>query len=319
MKRKVIQIADSTQLISIPRQWGKKYNIMKGDELEIIEKDNMLEVWTKQQDVISEITLDVSGLDRTSLFYVLRGAYRHGYDIIKVKFDNKVTEHYRTGEKILVTTLLHEELRRWVGMQIIEQKDNYFVYKSISKASFDEFENMFRRTFLLLLDACDGFVKATAEADTLTLESIDERFYNILIFIAYCQRLLIKIGYPEKYKTVVLYTILVNFNKIGDVLRYGARDVLKMKKIHPKSLIVLKEIFGTVREYYDLFYKFEFEKITKLYKVRDTIIRDIENLKKTVPIEDLMFLSYCRLILEVMVHNIEATSTYYLEGKVYRK
>ena len=65
MGRKVIQIADSTQLISLPRQWTKKYNVKKGDELEVVEKDNMLEVSTKRADQEMEITLDVSGLDKT--------------------------------------------------------------------------------------------------------------------------------------------------------------------------------------------------------------------------------------------------------------
>ena len=64
MGRKVIQIADSTQLISIPRAWGRKYNIKKGDELEVVEKDNMLEISTKREDQEMEITLDVSVLEK---------------------------------------------------------------------------------------------------------------------------------------------------------------------------------------------------------------------------------------------------------------
>ena len=86
MKRKVIQIAESTQLISIPRQWGKKYNIKKGDELEVIEKDNVLEISTKRTDQEMEITLDVTDLDKTCIAYIVRSAYRRGYDIIKVVF-----------------------------------------------------------------------------------------------------------------------------------------------------------------------------------------------------------------------------------------
>ena len=33
MKRKVIQIANSTQLISLPRKWSQKYGVKKGDEI----------------------------------------------------------------------------------------------------------------------------------------------------------------------------------------------------------------------------------------------------------------------------------------------
>lgn len=315
MKRKVIQIAESTQLISLPRLWAKKYNISKGDELEVTIKDNILEISTEQKDQLSEIIIDISNLDRTSVFYALRSAYRRGYDIIKVKFNNKTTIHYRTGEKVLVSTLLNQELQRWVGMQIIEQKENYFVYKSISKPSFEEFDLMLRRSFLLLLDACDEFVKAVGEKDTLTLGAMDEKFYNILIFITYCQRLLNKIGYSEKYKNSLLYVILLNLNKIGDILRYSARDAIKLQKTNPKTVNILKDIFSTVRIYYDLFYKFDFTKFTQIYKMRDTILRDIDAVKKTVTVEELMLLVYSRQVLEILVHNIEATSTFYLEEK----
>ena len=55
MKRRVIQIAESTQLVSLPRKWAKKYNIKKGDELEVeiegssvrITTDNVIEVTKK--------------------------------------------------------------------------------------------------------------------------------------------------------------------------------------------------------------------------------------------------------------------------------
>ena len=313
MGRKVIQIADSTQLISIPRAWGRKYNIKKGDELEVVEKDNMLEISTKREDTLQEITLDITDLDRTSIFIVLRAAYRRGYDVIKVNFKNKTAVHYRTGEKVLVATLLHEELRRWVGMQIIEQKENYFVYKSISKPSFEELESMLRRTFLLLMDACDEFVKACENDDKVLLETMDQKFFNILIFIAYCERLLNRIGYPEKYKNILLYAILMNLNKIGDVLRYAAREVLTMKKVHPKTMGILREIFGTVRVYYDLFYKFDYHKATTIYKVRDALIKEIAQVKKTISPEELMLVVYCRSVLEILVHNIEATITYALQ------
>ena len=316
MKRKVIQIAESTQLVSLPRIWAKKYNVQKGDELEVTMKDNILEISTERKDHLSEITIDITNLDRTSVFYVLRSAYRRGFDIIKVKFNNKTTMHYRTGEKVLVSSLLHQELQRWVGMQIIEQKENYFVYKSISKPSFEEIDLMLRRTFLLLMDACDEFVKAVGEKDNLILSAMDEKFYNILIFITYCQRLLNKIGYSEKYKNSLLYVLLVNLNKMGDILRYGARDAAKLQKVHPKTVSILKEIFGTIRIYYDLFYKFDFNKFTQIYKIRDTILRDIDAVKKTVTVEELMLLVYCRQILEILVHNLEATATFYLEEKV---
>ena len=64
MKRKVIQIANSTQLISLPREWAKKYNIKKGDELEIEAKGNKLEICCEKDIELENISINISGLDR---------------------------------------------------------------------------------------------------------------------------------------------------------------------------------------------------------------------------------------------------------------
>ncbi len=312
MKRKVIQIAESTQLVSLPRRWAKKYNVMKGDELEVIEKDNTLEICTHQKDELMEITINISGIDRTSVIYALRSAYRRGYDIIRVTFENKTTVHYRTGEKVLVSSLLHQELQRWVGMQIIEQKENYFVYKSISKVSFEEFELMLRRTFLLIIDACDELVKAIKVKDDILLATIQEKYNNIVIFITYCMRLINKVGFPEKYKNSLLHVILSNLNKVADILKYATRDIMLIKKVHPKTIIILIEIFETVREYYDIHYKFSFNKFSIIYERRDSILHSIDKVKTIISIEEVMLCVYCRHLLELIVSNLEATATYHL-------
>jgi len=51
MRRKVIQIADSTQLVSLPRKWALKHGIKKGDELNIEEKGSELLVSVEKGEV----------------------------------------------------------------------------------------------------------------------------------------------------------------------------------------------------------------------------------------------------------------------------
>ena len=48
MGRKVIQIADSTQLISLPRKWALQHGIKKGDELEVEEKGRKIVISTEK-------------------------------------------------------------------------------------------------------------------------------------------------------------------------------------------------------------------------------------------------------------------------------
>ena len=50
MKRKVIQIAESTQLVSLPRKWALKYGVKKGDEVDVLEEGNKIVVSTGVED-----------------------------------------------------------------------------------------------------------------------------------------------------------------------------------------------------------------------------------------------------------------------------
>ncbi len=59
MKRKIIQIADSTQLVSLPRKWCKRLNLRKGDEIDIQEKVNPLIVSTQGNREGEKVEFDV--------------------------------------------------------------------------------------------------------------------------------------------------------------------------------------------------------------------------------------------------------------------
>ena len=48
MKRKVIQLAHSTAVISLPSKWVKKYGVKKGDEIEVGEEESRLIVTAEQ-------------------------------------------------------------------------------------------------------------------------------------------------------------------------------------------------------------------------------------------------------------------------------
>src|SRR3989338_9424778 len=152
MKRKVIQIANSTQLVSLPRKWAQKYGVKKGDDIEIEEDGSRLIVQTESVVELEKIEIDVSGLDRTSILYYIQSLYRVGYDEILVKFDDPYTIHLRTGEKKKVISVIHEIVNRLTGFEIVQQKENFCLIKDLSDISPKEFETALRRIFLLLID-----------------------------------------------------------------------------------------------------------------------------------------------------------------------
>src|SRR3989344_7038203 len=118
MKRKVIQIAGSTQLISLPRQWAQKYGVKKGDELDVEEEGSKIIVRTENEVPYNEIEIDVTNLDKSSIMHSIRGLYRCGYNTLKITFNKPLSIDYRTGETPSILSIIHEEVNRLAAVEI---------------------------------------------------------------------------------------------------------------------------------------------------------------------------------------------------------
>ncbi|MFC1775182.1 AbrB/MazE/SpoVT family DNA-binding domain-containing protein, partial [Nanoarchaeota archaeon] len=89
MKRKVIQLAGKTHVISLPSDWVKKYGIKKSDELDVREKHNTLMVSTEQDiNVPQKTTVDISGLNEEFIKSIISVLHKVGYDEVEFFFDD---------------------------------------------------------------------------------------------------------------------------------------------------------------------------------------------------------------------------------------
>jgi len=139
MKRKVIQIANSTQLISLPRKWALKQGIKKGDELDVIIEGATLVVGGSKKSQPESTTIHFEK-DAPYLKRPLSTAYKLGYDEVEITFDNpsfinNIREH-------------SEEL---LGFEIIQQSAKRCIVKNVASTIESEFDNILRRLFLMLV------------------------------------------------------------------------------------------------------------------------------------------------------------------------
>src|SRR3989344_6975262 len=203
MKRSVIQIANSTQLISLPRKWSQKYNIKKGDELEIEEQGNKLNITTEKPQDTGSIEIDITDLDRDSFMFLIRVLYIRGYDEIKITFNNPVVSHHRLGKKVKVISEIHTEVNRLTGIEVVQQRENFCVLKVLSESSIKDFDLILRRIFLLVMDASNVLVKGATKSEKHLVESIEDAHNTITKFVANALRLLNKVGYPDDKNTAL--------------------------------------------------------------------------------------------------------------------
>src|SRR3989338_77410 len=125
MRRKVVKHGPATLIISLPSTWVKKNSIIKGSEVDVLEDGKRIIVSADSNNSaqMMEVDIDITGMDRTSVVYAIRSLYRLGYDTINVRFENNTTTYFKTGEKLNMISVIHTEVNRLVGFEIVEEKE----------------------------------------------------------------------------------------------------------------------------------------------------------------------------------------------------
>ena len=293
MKRKVIQIANSTQLVSLPRKWSQKYNIQKGDELEVEEQGNSIYVSTEKTKESGNTEINITGMDRDALLFLMRSLYVKGYNEIKLIFDNPLIEHHRLKKKVTVISEVHIEMNRLTGIEVIQERQNFCILKVLSEASIKDFDVMLRRLFLLITDACNDLINGAIRDDKYLVETLEEKHDTITKFMANGLRLLNKYGHPEHKNTSLYYLIIECLDNINDILKETARDIFKLNitKVSKNCESILHQINELLICYHQFFYKFDYKLLEKLSAQRYRILEDIRKLSEKMSKNELILIT----------------------------
>lgn len=280
MKRKIIKQGHSTLTITLPNKWAKDLKLNAGDEVDIFESDGTIIVNGKQKSQPKTTTIDITGLRVPMIWRFFQSAYREGYDEIKVVFDpnQKVCEgaydyyasHFeyaRMGEKnpkIPTTEMLQGLINRFIGVAIIDQRDNYCIVKEMGELTSKEFNNSLERIFILILELFDKIISIIKEndiGDISVCKVIHQMDTNIDRFIDYCCRINNRINDSnfQKNKPVMFSTLFI-LELLGDEFKYLARHLAASKKRVVEILPFAQRVRDHFELYHQLFYKFDRKK-----------------------------------------------------------
>ncbi|MEK6960683.1 MAG: AbrB/MazE/SpoVT family DNA-binding domain-containing protein [Nanoarchaeota archaeon] len=243
MKRKVIQIADSTQLISLPRKWSIAHSIKKGDELEIEEQGSSLIIRTENYVEFEKAKIFIQSADRfiRRPIYTL---YKLGYDEVEVEFSDPS-----------IIPLLLKEAEGLLGFEVLEQSNKRVIFRNVAQALDTEFDSVLRRVLLTLItmakDTSDSI--STGDLDALAEIAGRERTNNRLTM--FCQRMLNKKGYSDHKKVTGLYQLLGFTEMMADDYRDVAIYLHKNKpKISKDEAAAFKMLADLVDKFNSLFH-----------------------------------------------------------------
>jgi phosphate uptake regulator len=243
MKRKVVKQGDSTLMISLPSKWAKNFNINKGEELEVIDRENNLIISKNVDDIGKKriVKVDISSwgplINRLLLSYFLKG-----YDEVEIKYSD-INQIKRFQKEIVGIELL--------GFEVIKQSFGLLVIKDLSGSESANFIEVFNRLLFMFDNMCMGLIDSLEKRQSLDVIETDKAV-NRLSY--YCLRLLNKKGYLEFNKTAQVYSIVTLIEETADLFK----DLSKGKfKIMRDDINVLKDIRISINYFKELFIKFD--------------------------------------------------------------
>ncbi len=238
MQRKVNKIGPSTLMVSLPSKWVKKYNVKKGDVLEVEEQeDNILLHNPKKIREGTTLSLDLDELNVSLIWYSLTAAYRSGVDEMRLKFSEETVRDDKLDKKVEIHELLQTIIDRCIGMEIIRNTPSTYVIKEISSIKEEEFNVIFRRIFFSLQVMLDDIIQGMEAKDKKIINHVAQ-YADIQVnkFCDYCIRILTK----TNTGTPMLTSIIFRLEAIGDSLKHLALHLLK-KDLGDEVLDFLKD------------------------------------------------------------------------------
>ncbi len=257
MKRKVIQVGGKTMLISLPSSWIKKFKVNKGDELNILEKNNSLIISTNSRKVHSkDIYLDISKMDKGLVRLVLSAIHKSGYTKIKLS--------YKTNQQInTVEEMINEVM---TGFEIIEQKDNICRVKMIAKNLDSEFDVSLRRIFLVSLSLAKDGLESIKNNDIEGLKSIIKKELINNKLTNFCESLINKEEFEKYNKKTFIYLIVWSLEGIADDYKDIYKILISSKKnlLNKSDIDLFSKVNDLLELYYKIFYNFNYLDLMKL-------------------------------------------------------
>jgi len=281
MKRKIIKQGHSTLTITLPSAWVKRFNLSSGKEININEKDNGLFISAEKYQENKRAEIDISNMDVPTIWKYLMAVYREGYDEVLIKFQpesmienpykffctHKLDLKYkRESQKKPVLEAIQGFVSRFIGFEIIEHGKDFVLIREMGEPSSKEFDNSLRRVFLIVEQMSEETLEAITTNNPKILMRMHDVDINLDKFQDYCVRILNKIGNKEPRKASLLFSIIYFLELIGDEFKTMSHHLVYDFSEGEWSDIkdIGESINSQIKLFYELFYKYDLEKVEKI-------------------------------------------------------
>ena len=303
MKRNIMLMGGKTHVISLPLKWIKKYNVKKGEELELKEEENKIIVSTEKVHIRPPIKINLEGANASVAIKNITNAYQLGYPELELIFSNTTTND-KTQKAVTSLNLIQETCDQLIGFEITDEKETFCRIKDVAGNSINEFKNILRKIFLMINTYGTETLKNIDNPKKL--KELHKKHTDIRKYCNYCQRYLNIKGFENK--TAQYNEILVRLLDVSRTYRFISKNqLLNKNKYSKETLKVLKTTIKLQEDFYKLFYKFSLAKASDITRKRIDIFKVINELSKKENSENLILIHRLPFILNTILSLMNTT------------
>jgi phosphate uptake regulator len=181
MKRKLVKQGAATLMISLPTDWLRQHKLGKGDEIELVSAGDSLLIQPDYQNIKRTAKISLNSNVESMIRTILTNAYRRGYDVIEVVYENK--KQFELLSNVIRTRL--------VGFEIIKNDGNVCVIENVTEPTYEQFSNIFKKecmSIVELFEITEAYLSGE-KTNTDTYEEVQERIQK---YDNFCRRALEK-------------------------------------------------------------------------------------------------------------------------------
>ena len=259
MIRKITKHGPTTLITSLPQEWVKRFNLVKGDEINVeVKEDKLILSPIKRVEVVKKVTIDLREFDENIVNFILPIPHKIGYDEVEILFVNpKIAKKCQQR--------INEML---VGYEIIEQSANRILIKNISSSFEEQYENLLKRLFLVTITFANELLQQLSKnqdfSELMNLEQTINKISNL------CERILNTELYRDKKNCFSKMSKLPQIYR--DILEYCMKSKISLDK---EVLDFFSQINELLKDYFQLHYKFDLKKIGDIKNVQKNVNKNI--------------------------------------------
>lgn len=253
IRRKIIQIAGSTCLVSLPKTWINEHNVKKGDEVEVTAEGSKVIVQPNSATLTEALNIKIKDSknfpDRT-----INVPFRQGYDKLTFEFNDPTAM-----EKI------EHSVERLLGFEIVDQRSNSCTIKSFTTVEDQDFEKLLKRIFFLILNMAKDSADALEKHEIKTLRSIGDIERTVEKFSQFSMRLVNKDNSRKPRELTFQFATAWTLEQISDSFAAFCNTVTdKNLKLSPSVIKTYRAIVNLFEDFNKVYYNRDYEKMMKV-------------------------------------------------------